>query len=86
MAAEETLRLRTTSLLHGLEELSTLDDAVIAGTIVALRKLRDVGSTVGLISVKKTHRRHLAKLGLDRVLEVLSSPEAFTTSLKHRAR
>jgi anti-anti-sigma regulatory factor len=74
-AAEETLRLRTTSLLLGLDGLSILDDAVISGTIVALRKLRDIGGTVALVTGNPTHRKRLTQLGLDRVFDILASPE-----------
>lgn len=80
MAVEETLRLRTTSLLLGLDDLSILDDAVIAGTIVALRKLRDVGGTVCLVTGNDTHRKRLAQLGLDRVFDVLASPRTAVSS------
>jgi anti-anti-sigma regulatory factor len=76
VAVEETLRLRTTSLLLGLDGLPILDDALIAGTIIALRKLRDVGGTVCLVTGNNIHRKRLAQLGLDRVFDVLSSPEA----------
>jgi anti-anti-sigma regulatory factor len=74
-AVEETLRLRTTSLLLGLDTLSTLDDGVIAATIVALRKLRDIGGTVHLVTGNPSHRKRLAQLGLDRVFDILASPE-----------
>jgi hypothetical protein len=66
IAVEETLRLHTASLLLGLDGLSILDDALIAGTIVALRKLRDVGGTVRLVTGNNTQpgfagRRPLAE-------------------------
>ena len=77
-AVEETLRLRTTSLLLGLDALSILDDAVIASMIVALRELRDVGGTVRLVTGNGAHRKRLAQLGLDRVFDVLSNPEKTT--------
>jgi anti-anti-sigma regulatory factor len=76
VAVEETLRRHTTSLLLGLDGLSILDDAVIAETIVALRKLRDVGGTVRLVTASPAHRVRLAQLGLDRIFEVFASPEA----------
>ena len=75
MAADETLRLRSTNLLLGLDGLSILDDAAISGTIVALRKLRDIGGTVGLVTGNPAHRKRLAQLGLDRVFDIMASPE-----------
>jgi anti-anti-sigma regulatory factor len=74
-AVEEALHLRTTSLLLGLDGLPILDDAVISESIVALRKLRDVGGTVRLVTGNATHRERLSQLGLDRVFDILANPE-----------
>jgi anti-anti-sigma regulatory factor len=64
-AADETLRQGATTLVLGLDNLPTLDDAAISATIVALRKLRESGGTVRLATRNADHRRHLALTGLD---------------------
>jgi anti-anti-sigma regulatory factor len=75
VAVEETLRRQNTSLLLGLDGVSILDDAVISGTIVALRKLRDVGGTVRLLTGNPIHHERLSQLGLDRVFDILATPD-----------
>jgi hypothetical protein len=59
-AVDEALRRRATTLLLGLDSLSTLDDALLSATIVALRRLRDAGGTVRLVTRKTSQRTRLA--------------------------
>jgi anti-anti-sigma regulatory factor len=74
-AVDETLERRSTTLLLGLDRLSILDDAVISATIVALRRLRDIGGTVHLVTCNTSHREHLARIGLNRVFGIFASAE-----------
>jgi hypothetical protein len=62
-------------LLLGLDSLTTIDDRVISAAIVALRRLRDLGGAVGLITRNTSHRKRLADIGLDRVFDILASVE-----------
>jgi anti-anti-sigma regulatory factor len=75
-AVSETLDRRSTTLLLGLDRLPALDDAVISAAIVALRKLRDIGGTVQLVTCNTSHREHLARIGLDRVFDIFASYSA----------
>jgi anti-anti-sigma regulatory factor len=83
-AVDETLRRRTTTLLLGLDSLSTLDDGILSATIVALRRLRDAGGTVRLVTRKTSHRTRLALTGLNRVFQILASVEETTTHDNYR--
>jgi anti-anti-sigma regulatory factor len=74
-AADETLRRRRNILVIGLDGLSALDDAAVSASIVALRRLREVGGTVRLVTHNANHRKQLAANGLDRIFEVFSSAE-----------
>jgi anti-anti-sigma regulatory factor len=78
-AANETLRRRGTTLLLGLDNVPTLDDGVLSATIVALRRLREVGGTVRLVTQNSSHRKRLAITGLDRVFYSLASAEETMT-------
>lgn len=69
-AVDETLRRRSSTLLVGLDSLASLDDCVFSAAIVALRRLREVGGTIRLITHKASHRKTLTTTGLDRVFEV----------------
>lgn len=70
VAAHETLRRGATILVLGLDNLSTLDDAAISATIVALRMLREIGGTVWLLTANAAYRKYLAVSGLDRIFKV----------------
>jgi anti-anti-sigma regulatory factor len=83
-AVNETLRRRARTLLLGLDSLSTLDDGVLSATIVALRRLRDVGGTVRLVTRKTSHRTRLALTGLDRVFHIIANVEETTTHNNYR--
>lgn len=74
-AVSQALRQGTMILMLGLDSLPTLDDAVIAATIVALRRIRERGGTVRLVTRSVEHRTRLALAGLDRVFDIFSSAE-----------
>ena len=74
-AVHGMLQQRSTNLLLGLDDLSMLDDAAISATIVALRRIRSIGGTVRLVTGNASHRQRLAQVGLDRVFDILASPE-----------
>ena len=74
-AAAEALRRRTTFLLLGLDSLAAFDDAAMLAMIVALRRLREIGGTVRLVTRNAGHRERLALTGLDRVFDVFASAE-----------
>jgi anti-anti-sigma regulatory factor len=74
-AVDELLLRKRTTLLLELDGLSIIDDAVISAMVVALRKLREVGGTVRLITDNSGHRERLAHIGLDRVFDIYASPE-----------
>jgi anti-anti-sigma regulatory factor len=69
------LQQRSTNLLLGLDGLPIVDDAAISATIVALRRIRSIGGTVRLVTGKASHRQRLAQIGLDRVFDIIASPE-----------
>jgi anti-anti-sigma regulatory factor len=72
-AADETLKRGRDTLVIGLDNLSAFDDAVAAAAIVALRRLREAGGSVRLVTSKATHRERLALTGLDHVFAVYSN-------------
>jgi anti-anti-sigma regulatory factor len=72
-AADETLRLGRNTLVFGLDSLAALDDNVMSATIVALRRLRDVGGSVRLVTRNPAHLQRLATTGLDRVFSIYSN-------------
>jgi anti-anti-sigma regulatory factor len=74
-AVDGALRRGTTILVLGLDSLSTLDDAAISAIIVALRRLREIGGTVGLVTQSAAHRKRLMLTGLDCIFDVLGSAE-----------
>jgi anti-anti-sigma regulatory factor len=74
-AVNEVLVRERATLLLGLDSLSIIDDAVIAALIVALRRLREIGGTVRLITGNAEHRERLARIGLDRVFDIAGGPE-----------
>jgi anti-anti-sigma regulatory factor len=57
-------------LIIGLDRLASLDDEALSATIVALRRHRESGGTVRLVTQNAVHRDRLARTGLDRVFEV----------------
>lgn len=74
-AVDGALRRGTTSLVFGLDSLSALDDAAISAIIVALRRLREIGGTVGLVTQSAAHRERLMLTGLDCIFDVFASAE-----------
>jgi anti-anti-sigma factor len=74
-AADAALRRGTNLLVLGLDSLSMLDDASIAAMIVALRRLREIGGTVRLVTQSAAHRKRLMLTGLDRIFDVFASAE-----------
>ncbi len=75
-AADEALRRGSSILVLGLDSLSELDAAAVSAMIVALRKLREVGGSVRLVTLNADHREHLAATGLDRIFKVFPIAEA----------
>jgi len=57
-------------LIIGLDRLASLDDEALSATIVALRRHREAGGTVRLVTQNAVHRDRLARTGLDRVFDV----------------
>jgi anti-anti-sigma regulatory factor len=74
-AVDDALRRGATLLVLGLDNLPELDDAVIAATIVASRRLRDVGGSIRLVTQSASHRQRLSRMGLDRVFAIFASAE-----------
>jgi anti-anti-sigma regulatory factor len=72
-AVNDAIRQHSTVLVVGLDNLKTLDDAVISAAIVALRGLREVGGAVRLVTQNIPHRRQLESAGLDRIFEIFAS-------------
>jgi len=83
-AVTDAIRRHSTVLVVGLDNLSTLDDAVISAAVVALRGLREVGGTVRLVTQNITHRRHLESAGLDRIFDVFASFQDAVERDEHR--
>ena len=71
-AADETLERGRDTLVIGLDNLAAFDDAVASATIVALRRLREAGGSVRLVTAKAAHRQRLALTGLDHVFAIYS--------------
>jgi anti-anti-sigma regulatory factor len=69
-AVDETRRRQSLLLEVGLDSLPNLDDTVIAATIAALRRLREFGGSLRLVTQKPSHRNKLSATGLDHVFEV----------------
>jgi anti-anti-sigma regulatory factor len=69
-AADETLQAGRTLLVLGLDCLTEFDDAVLSATIVALRKLREVGGSVRLVTHNADHYSRLEAAGLTHIFEV----------------
>lgn len=61
------------TLTVSVDALRELDDAAIAATVRALRRLRAVGGTLRLVTQRDDHRERLAVTGLDRVFDVYDS-------------
>jgi len=74
-AADETLRLGRTTLVIGLDSLPVFDDAAVSAAIIALRRLREVGGSVRLVTHNAAHRQELALTGLDHVFDVYASAD-----------
>jgi len=74
-AADAALHDRHSTLVLGLDNLAELDDAAVSATIVALRKLRQVGGSVRLVTQNADHRKRLAMTGLDRIFEIFPTAE-----------
>jgi anti-anti-sigma regulatory factor len=74
-AVNDALSRGSTLLILGLDNLSTLDDAALSATIVALRRLREAGGTVALITQSVAHRKRLVATGLDRIFDVFATAE-----------
>ncbi len=72
-AAEETLRAGHKTLVLGIDSLGAFDDAAASATIVALRRLREVGGSVRLVTRNAAHRAQLALTGLDHVFDVYAN-------------
>lgn len=70
-AVDETLRRRSLTLFVCLDSLPNLDDSVLSGAIIALRRLREFGGTLQFMTQKASHRRTLSATGLDRVFKIL---------------
>src|SRR5258708_23676364 len=73
-AADETIRRGREILVVGLNNISVLDDAAIAALIVSLRRLREAGGAIRLVTTNPEHRKRLALTSLDRLFEVFESP------------
>jgi anti-anti-sigma factor len=74
-AVNDALSRGSKVLVVGLDSLSSLDNAAISATIVALRRLRENGGTVRLVTRSAAHRQHLSSMGLDRIFDVFTSFE-----------
>jgi anti-sigma B factor antagonist len=74
-AANDALRRGSTLLILGLDNLTTLDDAALSAMIVALRRLREAGGTVRLVTQNGAHRNRLAVTGLDRIFDVFATAD-----------
>lgn len=66
------MRRGATILALGIDNLAALDDAAISATIVALRRLREIGGTVRLVTRNAAHLKRLAQTGLDHVFDVMT--------------
>jgi anti-anti-sigma factor len=72
-AADETICRGREILVVGLNNISVLDDAAIAALIVSLRRLREAGGAIRLVTTNPEHRKRLALTSLDRIFEVFES-------------
>jgi anti-anti-sigma regulatory factor len=74
-AADETLQLGRKTLVMGLDSLAAFDDGAVSAAIVALRRLREAGGSVRLVTGNAAHRKQLEMTGLDRIFDVFSSAD-----------
>src|SRR5471032_3164872 len=72
-AVDDARRRMANVLIIGLDRLASLDDEAMAATIVALRRYRDGGGSVRLLTQNAAHRERLALAGLDRIFDVVAS-------------
>jgi anti-anti-sigma regulatory factor len=77
-AADEALNVGHNLLVLGLDCLTEFNDGAVLATIVALRKLRDVGGSVRLVTENDDHRNRLEVTGLNRIFDVVPLIEAVT--------
>ena len=84
-AADETLLRGRDTPVIGLDNLSAFDDAAASAAILALRRLREAGGSVRLVTSNVTHRERLALTGLDHVFDIYSNAcEAEYSLTPHR--
>jgi anti-anti-sigma regulatory factor len=70
-AADDALNAGSILLVLGLDCLTEFNDAAASATIVALRKLREVGGSVRLVTDNADHLIRLEATGLDRIFEIV---------------
>jgi anti-anti-sigma regulatory factor len=62
-----------TMLIIGLDRLAAIDDEAMSAIIVALRRVRETGGTIRLVTRNAHHHERLSIAGLDRIFEVFGS-------------
>jgi anti-anti-sigma factor len=72
-AVDEARRYKTPMVIIGLDGLASLDDEAMSAIIVALRRARETGGTVRLVTRSAHHCRRLSVAGLDRIFEIFGS-------------
>jgi anti-anti-sigma regulatory factor len=63
-AADETIRLGQTQLIIDLDNLTHADDAVLSALILALRRLREAGASLRVLTSKDPIRNYLDSTGM----------------------
>jgi anti-anti-sigma regulatory factor len=74
-AVDHALELGATVVVFGLDSLPEIDDSALSAIIIALRRLREVGGSIRLVTQSAAHRERLAVTGLDRVFAVFPSAD-----------
>jgi anti-anti-sigma factor len=63
-AADDTITAGRSLLIVDLDNLAQMDDAVFAALILALRRLRDAGASLRVVTSKSTIRRYFDSTGM----------------------
>ena len=63
-AANETIRSGKKQLIVDLDNLTQMDDAVLSALILALRRLREEGASLSVLTSKDANRVYLDSTGM----------------------
>jgi anti-anti-sigma regulatory factor len=86
-AVDESATKEDQTLTVGLDEIATLDAAMMNALITALRRMRDIGGTVKLHVTRPDLLATLGETGLDKVFKVVANvdePRARTARKRKR--